>query len=116
MPPPGGAHSSLFERRRGSDSRTGLFLQHRDSLGGQATGLLVETHDGRPTKIEGNPDHPSSLGAATALQQACDSGLYDPDRSARLLEDGHETKKSWPEFEAYLKATLAGRRLAVCDS
>src|SRR5258706_9647388 len=31
------------------------------SLGGQATGLLVETHDGRPTKIEGNPDHPGRL-------------------------------------------------------
>ena len=37
------------------------------SLGGHVQGLLVETHDGRPTKIEGNPDHPTSLGAATAL-------------------------------------------------
>jgi len=39
-------------------------------LGGFATGLLVETHDGRPTKIEGNPDHPSTWAKATALQQA----------------------------------------------
>ena len=40
------------------------------SLAGQAAGLLVETgHDGWLTKIEGNPQHPSSLGAATALTQ-----------------------------------------------
>ena len=39
-------------------------------LGGTVQGLLVETHDGRPTKIEGNPDHPFSLGAASALHQA----------------------------------------------
>jgi MoCo/4Fe-4S cofactor protein with predicted Tat translocation signal len=78
------------------------------SLGGQATGLLVETHDGRPTKVEGNPDHPISLGAATAMQQAAILSLYDPDRSARFLENGKPTKKSWPEFNAYLKSLSLG--------
>ena len=39
-------------------------------LDGYATGLVVEAHDGRPTKIEGNPDHPASLGAAGVLEQA----------------------------------------------
>src|SRR5580658_7868808 len=63
------------------------------SLGGEATGLLVETHDGRPTKIEGNSDHPVSLGAATAMQQAAILSLYDPDRSARLLQGSAES--SW---------------------
>src|SRR5277367_2126365 len=78
------------------------------SLAGQATGLLVETHDGRPTKIEGNPDHPFSLGAATAMQQAAILGLYDPDRSSRFLENGAETKKGWAEFQVYLKAIALG--------
>jgi MoCo/4Fe-4S cofactor protein with predicted Tat translocation signal len=78
------------------------------SLSGQATGLLVETHDGRPTKIEGNPDHPSSLGAATALQQSAILSLFDPDRSARLLENGAETKKGWTEFQSYLKGISLG--------
>ena len=78
------------------------------SLAGQATGLLVETHDGRPTKIEGNPDHPISLGAATAMQQAAILSLYDPDRSARFLENGKPTAKSWKEFDAYLKTLTLG--------
>jgi molybdopterin-containing oxidoreductase family iron-sulfur binding subunit len=78
------------------------------SLAGQATGLLVETHDGRPTKIEGNPDHPTSLGAATAMQQAAILSLYDPDRSARFLENGKPTSKSWKEFDAYLKSISLG--------
>ena len=40
------------------------------TLGGQTSGVIVQTYEGRPTKIEGNPDHPSSRGAATALAQA----------------------------------------------
>jgi molybdopterin-containing oxidoreductase family iron-sulfur binding subunit len=78
------------------------------SMNGHATGLVVETHDGRPTKIEGNPDHPWSLGAATAMQQASILSLYDPDRSSRFLEAGKESKKSWPEFTAYLKSISLG--------
>jgi len=77
-------------------------------LGGEASGLLVETHDGRPTKIEGNPDHPVSLGAAMAWQQASILSMYDPDRSARFLENGAPTSKSWPEFNAYLKGISLG--------
>jgi molybdopterin-containing oxidoreductase family iron-sulfur binding subunit len=78
------------------------------SFGGDATGLVIETHDGRPTKIEGNPDHPISLGKATALQQATVLSLYDPDRSARFLENGAPTSKSWTEFSAYLKSISWG--------
>ena len=37
------------------------------ALSGHVTGVVVRTYDGRPTKIEGNPDHPNSLGAAMAL-------------------------------------------------
>ena len=76
------------------------------SLGGHVTGLLVETHDGRPTKIEGNPDHPHSLGAATAIQQALVLGVYDPDRSAKVLQGGKES--TWPALEAAVQKLSLG--------
>ena len=45
---------------------------------GEAMGILVETHDGRPTKIEGNPQHPYSLGSSTVHAQASLLSMYDP--------------------------------------
>ena len=47
---------------------------------GSATGLTVQTRDGRPIKIEGNANHPASLGATGVFAQAATLDLYDPDR------------------------------------
>ena len=49
-----------------------LFYATAMTLGGSGVGLLVESHLGRPTKIEGNPEHPASLGATDLFHQASD--------------------------------------------
>jgi MoCo/4Fe-4S cofactor protein with predicted Tat translocation signal len=63
---------------------------------GGAIGLLVESHMGRPTKIEGNPDHPASLGATDIFSQASILNMYDPDRSRVIFQEGQPS--SWSDF------------------
>jgi molybdopterin-containing oxidoreductase family iron-sulfur binding subunit len=61
-----------------------------------AYGLIVESHEGRPTKVEGNPSHPSTLGASSSRVQASVLGLYDPDRSQSITQKN--APKSWNDF------------------
>src|SRR5262249_29784615 len=81
-----------------------LFYATTMTLAGDAVGLLVESHEGRPTKIEGNPDHPASLGATSAFHQASILVLYDPDRSQTVKFLGHE--RTWEDANAAIQAAL----------
>ena len=75
---------------------------------GFATGLVVESHEGHPTKIEGNPGHPSSLGATGIFQQAALLDLYDPDRSRSVANAGQIS--TFPLFMAALNEALGRQR------
>src|SRR5438309_3217705 len=77
-----------------------IFFASAMPISGYAHGVLVESHMGRPTKIEGNPDHPSSLGATNSWMQASILGLYDPDRSQVVRHLGEIS--TWSEFLATL--------------
>ncbi len=83
------------------------------TLNGEAMGVLVETHGGRPTKIEGNPDHPYSLGAATSFAQASVLSLYDPDRLQHVLENGKAS--SWEDFDKFAKSELSAAKFGQGD-
>ena len=76
--------------------------------GGFATGLMLTSFDGHPTKVEGNPNHSASLGATTAIAQAATLGLYDPDRSREVASytDGNETDSSIEAFKAAVVAKI----------
>jgi len=71
---------------------------------GYATGVLVAHQMGRPIKVEGNPDHPASRGAASAIIQASILGLYDPHRSQSLLHQGQIVP-----WEAFVTAVIERR-------
>ena len=81
-----------------------LFFATAASHDGYARGILVESNEGRPTKIEGNPDHPQSLGATDVFGQAHVLGLYDPDRSGTVRHLGQE--RTWGAFRAALGQAL----------
>ena len=82
------------------------FFRTAMSIGGNVLGLHVESQEGRPTKVEGNPDHPMSTGAAHTWAQASVLNLYDPDRSTGPLHKGAAV--TWDELSAALEAAMAG--------
>src|SRR6187399_3436979 len=73
-----------------------LFFATAMPQGGVGAPVLAENHMGRPTKLEGNPDHPASLGATELFSQTGILGLYDPDRSRTILNRGEI--KTWGAF------------------
>ena len=77
--------------------------------GGYAEGVLAESHQGRPTRVEGNPDHPASLGGVHAIASASVLSLYDPDRSQQLLQNA--APRSWAQFAS----AMADARAALPD-
>jgi MoCo/4Fe-4S cofactor protein with predicted Tat translocation signal len=85
-----------------------LYFATATTLRGYAQGVIVESHEGRPTKIEGNRDHPSSLGATDVWGQAWVLDLYDPDRLQALKRAGRI--RPWSAFRDNVKALLDEQR------
>jgi MoCo/4Fe-4S cofactor protein with predicted Tat translocation signal len=82
-----------------------LFFATAMPFGADAIGVLVESHEGRPTKIEGNPDHPASLGATDAITQASVLNLYDPDRAQTVTFAGEI--RTWAAFQDAVQVMAA---------
>lgn len=80
--------------------------------GGVTASLLVASYDGRPIKIEGNPEHPLDRGAASARAQAAILDLYDPDHSSGLvqLHEGASYPRTWAEFDPWFAARMEATR------
>ncbi len=78
------------------------------TLGGYASPLLVESHLGRPTKIEGNDRHPATLGGTDIFAQAHILGMYDPDRSQSVVSMGDQ--RSWQSFLTAIRGPLTAQK------
>ncbi len=85
-----------------------LFFASAIPLAGVARPVLVESHMGRPTKIEGNPEHPASLGATDAITQAAVLGLYDPDRAQTINYRGEV--RPWGAFLTAMSSALGAQK------
>ncbi len=85
-----------------------LFYATAMPHGGAAAGVLVESHMGRPTKIEGNTLHPGSLGATDAITQSAILTFYDPDRSPVVVREGRVS--TWAAFTTFLKPLMEDRK------
>ncbi|MGC1650190.1 MAG: TAT-variant-translocated molybdopterin oxidoreductase [Candidatus Sulfotelmatobacter sp.] len=85
-----------------------MYYATASTLGGYASPLLVESHLGRPTKVEGNDLHPASLGGTDIFAQASLLGLYDPDRSQTVMSMGDV--RSWQSFLGAIRGPLSSQK------
>jgi molybdopterin-containing oxidoreductase family iron-sulfur binding subunit len=90
-----------------------LYFATANVRGGYAYGVLVESHEGRPTKVEGNPEHPASLGATDVFSQAAVLTLYDPDRSQVVRHLGEIS--TWEAFVTAITTALEGLKAKQGD-
>ena len=82
-----------------------MFYATAFTLGGYASPILVESHLFRPTKIEGNPQHPASLGGTDVYAQASILDLYDPDRAQSITYLGDV--RSWNAFTEAVRGPMS---------
>src|SRR5580693_3940147 len=85
-----------------------MFYATAMTLGGYANPILVESHLGRPTKIEGNDLHPASLGGTDIFAQASLLTMYDPDRSQSVVSMGDQ--RSWQAFTSAIQGPLNAQK------
>jgi MoCo/4Fe-4S cofactor protein with predicted Tat translocation signal len=81
-----------------------LFFATSYPFSGIGLPVLVESHEGHPTKVEGNPEHPSSLGGTDVFAQAAILQLYDPDRAKSVM--GRGETRGWHDFQTALSVAL----------
>jgi len=84
-----------------------LFFASAMPFGGYATPVLVESHEGRPTKVEGNPDHPAGVGS-DVFAQASILDMYDPDRSQMITFEGGT--RFWGDYVNAIKGPLFSQK------
>ncbi|MBR0650196.1 4Fe-4S dicluster domain-containing protein [Roseomonas terrae] len=96
----------LHARARGTEQEAASYASVLD-LEGLGRGVLVRTRGGHAVKIEGNPQHPASLGATDIFAEAAVLSLHDPERSQRIRHDGA------PQMPRQLNAALAAARDAL---
>lgn len=85
-----------------------MFFATAMSIGGVATGLLAKSYDGRPVKLEGNPEHPGSLGSTDIFAQASLLDMYDPDRSKEVLY--RNAPRTWQNFITAIRTAVEENR------
>jgi molybdopterin-containing oxidoreductase family iron-sulfur binding subunit len=85
-----------------------MFYATAMTLGGYGRPLLVRNNEGRPSKIEGNPEHPASMGGSDVFSQASVLDLYDPDRLETMIFEGEI--KTWPGFLGGVRGQIAAQQ------
>jgi MoCo/4Fe-4S cofactor protein with predicted Tat translocation signal len=88
-----------------------LYFATSMTLSGYAQGVIATSREGRPIKLDGNPDHPANLGSSDVFLQAAILDMYDPDRSQAVLNNG--VISDWDTFIGVLRPRLPASRLAI---